>query len=267
MKKLIPSYFSLVSFSLLSAISDIAVAQDPFEFYFAFEDAIGAKDTVWYVMDMQATNSPDPELGEILVDLENGAMNCWIFNSGPAVGYKKVVFPFSPYIGFELYCNNYELPIVISYDSSLFNSAILLDAFGYTISSAAMSNQFLHLPDQDPFNMLVTDECLLAFFSFGDGYHFPIAVTMYSGEPLSVSTRNENATFELFPNPSSESTTIQSPDIIQEFILRNNVGLMIRRLQPFSERVELNLNGLAAGIYLVEVITEKGRGVQKLVVE
>lgn len=242
--------------------------QDVFEFYVAFEDATEARDTVWFVMHSEGTWNVDSNLGEVLSPINDGNFNAWINdNTISNDAYKKVVFPFEGAFGGNMSCNNYLLPITLTYDSSLFESSLLYDVLGYGVEYARLENQFLTPPDDpEAFNMLENNMCELPVFNFGDGNHFPLHITVYCGNVLSVRTTNR-LSFQVFPNPSSQSTTIQSSDIIQEFILRNNVGMMIRRLQPFSERVELNLNGIAAGIYLVEVITEEGSGVQKLVVE
>jgi len=73
--------------------------------------------------------------------------------------------------------------------------------------------------------------------------------------------------FKLFPNPAQTHVNIDAPDRIITFRLYNSMGAVVKSGQPFSERLELDLNGLAPGIYLVEVQTEKGVGVEKLVVE
>ena len=85
-------------------------------------------------------------------------------------------------------------------------------------------------------------------------------------EPLTIS-ENTSISFQLFPNPAQTRATIQSSERIISFRLYNSLGVVAKSGQPFSERFEMDLGGLAAGIYLVEVQTEKGVGVEKLVVE
>jgi len=85
-------------------------------------------------------------------------------------------------------------------------------------------------------------------------------------EPLTIS-ENTSISFQLFPNPAQTRAAIQSSERIISFRLYNSLGVVVKSGRPFSERFEMDLGGLAAGIYLVEVQTEKGVGVEKLVVE
>jgi len=80
-------------------------------------------------------------------------------------------------------------------------------------------------------------------------------------------TEKSSIAFQLFPNPAQTHVSIQAGELITSFRLYNSMGAVVKSAQPFSERLELDLSGLAAGIYLVEVQTEMGVGVEKLVVE
>lgn len=76
-----------------------------------------------------------------------------------------------------------------------------------------------------------------------------------------------NGSFQIFPNPARARATIQSAERIIYFRLYNSLGIAIKAGQPHTERFELDLNGLTPGLYLVETQSDKGVGVQKLVVE
>ncbi len=95
------------------------------KFYFAFEDATGARDTVWQVLDSAATDGLDPRFGEIPVELDPEKFNVWL-PGGAEIYFKTYAMPLSYDIYMGIEANNYVLPITLSWDTALFRAPVLL---------------------------------------------------------------------------------------------------------------------------------------------
>ena len=78
MKKLL---ILLIALMLTQAV--YVNAQPQWKFYLAFEDGIGAKDTMWFIWDTTATfMGYDTLLGEKPLSLNNNVFNVYTFNNG-----------------------------------------------------------------------------------------------------------------------------------------------------------------------------------------
>lgn len=78
--------------------------------------------------------------------------------------------------------------------------------------------------------------------------------------------------FHVFPNPSTGLFNLKLKETVNELEVKvfNNVGQMVSQFsdkQFYDNEYRLNLKGFSQGIYLVEVRTDKGIGLKKLVVE
>jgi|GEM_PF-212227 len=79
--------------------------------------------------------------------------------------------------------------------------------------------------------------------------------------------------FQLYPNPTNEIAILTFDDAYKKATIEitNNLGKMVYAEQ-FSNittnyKATLNLKNFAKGIYIVSILTERGKGVKKLVVE
>ena len=116
MKKII--LFLLLVFSIkLNSFS-----QPQWKFHIAFEDGTGAKDTIWCIWDSTAHGSPpvDTALGEGAIQIDNSTFNVFISNANGDTT-KTVAFPFTYSFDFGVRAINYQYPLTISWDSSLFS--------------------------------------------------------------------------------------------------------------------------------------------------
>lgn len=86
--------------------------------------------------------------------------------------------------------------------------------------------------------------------------------------PLTAAPEPLHIGFALFPNPASQSLTIRYDDLtIQEIRIFSADGRLIRVVQNVPTKdVTLDVSGLTAGLYEVQVLTSAGSVVQKLVV-
>src|SRR5688572_21408144 len=84
-------------------------------FYLAFEDAVGARDTLWEVWHTDGTIHADMNLGEVPIILDSTSMNVWTYvynNPDDYFDHHVVHFWGST---FEIYANNYVLPLTVTW--------------------------------------------------------------------------------------------------------------------------------------------------------
>ena len=71
---------------------------------------------------------------------------------------------------------------------------------------------------------------------------------------------------QIAPNPATNTVQISAPSNIQEARLYSANGQLLRRFSAASPQLNASVQGLAPGLYLVQVLTEKGVLIQRLVV-
>ncbi|WP_299252653.1 FG-GAP-like repeat-containing protein [uncultured Cytophaga sp.] len=94
-------------------------------------------------------------------------------------------------------------------------------------------------------------------------------LTFYNGaapldtEPTSIT--NPSLTYiRIYPNPTSEYINIDSQCAIEEVILYNMLGNEVLKAKESSK---ININSLAAGVYTIKIITDKGTDIQKICIQ
>lgn len=98
--------------------------------------------------------------------------------------------------------------------------------------------------------------------------NFTIADPPADPDPQAVREINLDAYIRLMPNPAHELVTLSSAFVLQSVNVYNNLGALVQQVILGKEmRADLNIQGLGNGIYSVEILTEKGRLVKKLVVQ
>jgi hypothetical protein len=82
--------------------------------------------------------------------------------------------------------------------------------------------------------------------------------------PLSI-TGFETFDFEIYPNPTNDNVTIQLDKLsdLETIRIYDSLG----QLALSSRESTINIEGLASGLYTVEIETTRGRGIKKLIVE
>ncbi len=87
--------------------------------------------------------------------------------------------------------------------------------------------------------------------------------------PLTSLRNLSAADFSITPNPTTDEVTIQFQGLsVTEIRLMSNDGRVLQSIyRPHGETVALNLSGIPAGIYFIQVSGEQGRAIRKLVVE
>lgn len=73
--------------------------------------------------------------------------------------------------------------------------------------------------------------------------------------------------FNIYPNPASDFINVECGEIMHEITLYNTAGQQMRQITPCDSEVQISVSGLPRGLYLLEVQTDSGSTVRKLIVE
>ncbi len=234
-----------------------AVLAQQWKFPIAFEDATGAKDTVFLVWDSTATMQLDSALGEYNVNLLHDVFQVyWAYNSDTTKVFAKPIN--NPYFNNAVVAKNYVYPIKISWDTSLFRSTSLPSP----VNCAELANNYFFFSGTicETFNMLLTDSVMAPHFNWGSQEQFPLNIAINRVAYCCVNGVEENKkkNFLISPNPTFGSCTIIIPD---EFLNENNLTLSVytivgkvilqKKLSACGNQINLNLQEQAKGMYNV----------------
>src|SRR5690554_6236136 len=121
--------------------------QAQWSFYLAFEDATGAKDSVWFLMDTSATYpwSISGLYGEELVEPDSGNFQVWFLHPLDLQSGNRydtwLGRPISEAFSFELFSENGVMPYIATWDSTLFTADFLYE-YGDPIYKATLDNEY-----------------------------------------------------------------------------------------------------------------------------
>jgi Secretion system C-terminal sorting domain len=248
---------------VILAVTLTSVAQPQWKFHFAFEDATGAKDTIWCIWDTAATDgsltSVDTAFGEAGVTFDYSVFNVWINSNVPfslTDSTKTSAIPFNNTFSIEVKAFNYQYPITISWDSSLFHAPGLPLPVGY-VNRAVMDNDYFFLVNNDPplqrFNLLLDNSVVAPSFFWGSQSQFPLRIGITRDPSIGINDYREfNFPITLFPNPSNEILNIKSDVIFDSYSILSNDLRLIQKdyLMPSEKCVyTINLAQLESGFY------------------
>ena len=77
----------------------------------------------------------------------------------------------------------------------------------------------------------------------------------------------QNSSLIIYPNPAREALTIESECAIQQCNILNLQGALMLSAKGNSKQISINTNELPKGIYLVQILDERGNYTRKLVIE
>ena len=79
---------------------------------------------------------------------------------------------------------------------------------------------------------------------------------------------NEENTFDVYPNPARDHIKLSAVSCqLSAVRVYNCLGMLVEEIEMNSNEVEINVSDYNAGIYFVEVISEKGKFIEKLIIE
>lgn len=235
-----------------------SIAQAQWKFHLAFEDATGAKDTIWFIWDTSAVLwDYDPLLGEGHVDIDTDIFSVWLINHNNDTT-KTQADPFNTPLQFYVYgTENFQYPITLSWDSSLFHSPDLPQP----VNLAYMDNQYFfgHYNNSGSahrFNMLLDNHVTVDFFGFD---FFPIFINIERDAVLDI---NENISISkkkplISPNPASDFIRIKSDKNIKDCLLIDNTGrVVLNKLTENTPYSILSVQDIRSGCYILKIINQ-----------
>lgn len=243
--------------------------QPQWKFHVAFEDATGAKDTIWFIWDTTATfYGADTALGEISVNIDHSMFSVWTSNHG-LTWYdtiKIVAHPYDRSFGHSIEAINFELPITISWDSALLQANWLPPHPVGWVNHARIYNDYFFLyPNEELIHHLdmTLDDHVIAPdpenedpWAWQEWVHFPMSVVLRQDPAVLVPEvlipPNE---ITLYPNPAKSFLKVKTKSRItgmQIFDL-NGTCLIHSEYEQFTPTIDLS--GLFPGIYIIELIT------------
>ena len=278
----------LIPCLLCFRVSNAQQQNAQWSFYLAFEDATGARDTIWALLDTASTISEgniSGLFGEVPIQPDSMNFQVWFYHpndnnggSNPTHYYNTFLEMLSSDVIFgpEIIAANYQLPITVTWDTTLFMADILYENGGFPVNYAKIDNQYLFMTYQegnwDPENgwdMTIIDHVELPTFWWGSQTHFPLTIRIKRG-PLGTGVgvdKIKEANFSISPNPAVRyidlNLTRMETGIIRIYAIN---GKLVKHESFSANQKRVNLNGLKPGLYFVAVESAEGTSVRKLIV-
>jgi hypothetical protein len=255
--------------TILSLIfaANLCLAQPQWKFHIAFEDATGAKDTIWLIWDTTATGGVqgsgyDTLLGEGPFNFDYSIFNVWTHNEN-GDSTKTTAFPYNA-IGFLplIYAFNYQYPITIRWDTSLFYASYLPMPVGY-INVAIIDNDYFFFVNNDPllhaFNMLLDNNVLAPVVGWGSQSQFPMIFYIAKDPFITIAEIQKNE-FKIYPNPFNNSITVSGREKINGIQILSMEGKIVYNspsiISSFSP-ISIPTDQLLPGIYILKLLTHQ----------
>lgn len=236
-------------------------AQPQWRFHLAFEDAIGASDTIWFIYDVTATQGMDAGLGEEYVPIDNSVFNVWMATTlVGGNGVKTLALPYSeyPYGSFPIQGSDYSPPLTIRWDTTLFHAPYLPNQPTSYIRHPRLCSQYFLWSGQATY--ITMDGCYSMFASDSvvidpewDNWLWTLGMVL-SYDPPAVGSIGEHAVppLDVVPNPARDRVVLTGPGPLAEVQVLDGMGRRVLTQHGMSAtRVELDVSGLPAGAYLV----------------
>jgi hypothetical protein len=265
---------------LAYSLSMHAQSYEPqFKFWLAFEDATGAKDTLWLIMDSTAKIGPndDPHLGEVMLYDTTENFKVSFDNYLPSDTLRKykmhkVLAVNSSQKGLSAHITsfNYQLPITIRYDTNIFNN----NGLPYEFKTAYLHNyySYFYLNNTQHFFIYlkeyisggwmpdIFDSVTLPYVDNNPNFsHFPLEfyldINPFSFVGVSELERSEEVPI-IYPNPTTDVlNVINKEDCDCEIAIYNVYGQKVfgERYFPQINKVSIDISFLENGIYILHI--------------
>jgi len=257
-------------------------AQPQWRFHLAFEDATGAKDTLWFIYDITATvytgnQDWDSHLGEGPVNNEPDVFAVWAWNgSFPGLGLKVIAQPYSEFPQGRIdaiNASNYTPPLIVRWDTSLFHAPFLPSTPTNYIRYAGLFNYYFWMSGEanwgtEGFDMMLVDSVVvgpaLVEWFFTSSY----MIFGYADWTGTGMDEHFLPSLDIFPNPTKGRMVLSAPEPLTEVLVLDALGRAVLRVAPPSMGpVELDVSTLPAGSYFVHARGRAGMYRGKVVVE
>jgi hypothetical protein len=236
--------------------TNFIIAQPQWKFHIAFEDATGAKDTIWLIWDTTATFGIDTQFNEQAQPINYSVFNVFTGNvNGDTTKTQALPHPHASN-NVEVHAINYQYPITISWDSSLFHAPGLPPPVGY-VNNAWIGNNYFFIVNNCPpcqhFNMLIDNQAFAPAFWWGSQSQFPMSFVIMRDitigiDELVIATDKIN----IVPNPTTDAFTINSTYEIIEFLMLSSDGRIVLKsaasVKPVNS-VTVQVASIKPGLY------------------
>ncbi len=278
---------------LLSYIGCHLYAQE-FSFQMKFEDAIGNVDTLILGYDIAATDSIDPEFGEINIIDENidsifdvrvtdeWSARGWWFDSTGNYHLKKQILkkncgPWPTTVSIDIKCNNW--PVTAYWDSSLFDD---ICRKGSVLTSVPPGGWWDVGSPSDLDRVLLLDKSSVSFTAnwegdFNSNYAyinedqdtisvFWIAICDISHLLVNVDELDYNESFRIFPNPAKNQIFIDTR--LTKLSYGVEIYSLMGKLQSIDHQDNIiDVSRLKEGVYIVRFTTKNNNQIIKKIVK
>lgn len=253
-------------------------------FHLAFEDAMGANDTLWFLLDTAGTYpySISGLYGEEPIEVDSASFQVWFYHPisdeifEPYNTFMQPIDDTGFVLGGSIFAQNYALPLTVSWDSTLFTSDVLYEYGGEPINQALINNSYFfftfqegNLYTESGWDMTLTDHAEMPYFWWGDGDHFPLSINLSRG-PLGTGVgvdEEQKAQFSVFPNPGNDYTILSFPKPVSATLrMYDSEGENFKTTNFTGSRIRLDLSDFTPGIYFIEIQDGKDKRVKKIVV-
>ena len=234
---------------LITCFTSKLYAQPQWKFHIAFEDATGAKDTIWLIYDTTATsNLVDSALGEGPAITDTSVFNVWFYNAN----FDSTKTWANPYIyqtiTTEIRGFNVVYPMIMRWDTSLFNSPILPTPFNFGL----LQNYYFATVG---YNVLTNDTAYCPSFWWGPQNHFPLGFLIERDHIFTSVTNLEEKLYFVSPTPFNDFINISVKQSIAEIALIDIQGkaLLKQVITDKSTQYKLLTPDIPAGIYFIKI--------------
>jgi len=266
-------------FSLAPLLGTIQThAQPQWRFHLAFEDAIGARDTIWFIYDTTATGDAlDEHLGESFVEVDTNNFNVWMSTTLTGItAIKTLAIPYSGFPDgyFPMEGRGYVPPLTLRWDTSLFRSPVLPSTPTRYIRYAGLFSYYWWITGNsnlgtEGFDMLLVDSVMIE--PEVDQWLFIPSLTMifsYDDPTGTGIIEHSISALDIFPNPTKDRMVLSAPEPLTEVLVLDALGRAVLRVAPPSMGpVELDVSALPTGSYFVHARGRAGMYRGKVVVE
>jgi hypothetical protein len=269
MKKLL-----IIVLALLITQTCYVNAQPQWKFYLAFEDGIGAKDTMWFIWDTTAMFfGIDTLLGEGNVQFDYDIFNVYALTWGiyPEIDTTKVVaIPYDEYFEVQIKAFNYELPLKISWDTLLFHAGYLPpEPVGWVNYARLYSDYFFWVnnnPIDQDFDMTLIDTVMSPDPSITDPWfwqtwiHFPLSVYMHQETDTDIKLNlSDGSKVIINPNPSKDYLKIQSDIDLMHISILDMTGKILCQENVSENNFFMDISFLKNGIYFINILNSQNQ--------
>mgnify|MGYP006282290199 CR=1 FL=1 len=267
MRRLI-SFLSCTLFLIIQANAQ----QSEWDFYIAFEDANGQRDTLKVFWSEEATYDFDINFNEVAVTPEDSTGLLVFFDNTTwypeSLPIQNTAGPWSEegmYGTFTIV--NYNLPITLTWDISKFTNQEQYPVLDEYLISANLNSPYIFLFSDNLCNCLRLHET--DSFVLGDltglpiSTHFPVTIDILKESTINTNFRNRlDSKYSIGPNPVTDSRfSIRSDHIndVSEVEVVSISGVIhpMSTKKSLNNHIEVELLDATPGVYILRIFEEK----------